>query len=920
MNDSPHTPALSGRELSRARRREMSRTGGANIKAGRSNSRASATTPARATAPVATSAGQSSVAQQSVQTAAVEAAATEVGAKPPLTGKALSMARRARLAKGGKSALAANAKMAAPARSTAVVSQVVESKPGGTETSPAAKHDACCDECAEAGYIEPCEPCTTASEQAVKDTAVDSLCEIIETSPEAAANASSSVRAFCRERRNTLSRKGKLGLPGKAGRQAKKSLMRGAAASSLTGKAYAKLRREERCVVGRGDILACRPSGRVRSETGNAPPKVEVGTTLSGQAVTGTQVEQSGKITGIESGACRNVTGTEYLGYEQFEKFCSSAPQAAAAKVNLSETSHGQLVTGSKTAGSNKVTGDEAGDCKTVTGNEYLGAEHFGAFCSSQGMHQAKDKVVAGNTGKNMRITGVDEARDNAMTGSESGADQTITGSAYVNAIPRRQASAAAPAKVGMSHTAAGSYVSGGELSRISGITGDDEDICRLVTGTEYISTERFQTVCGSAPQRSVAKVGIDSSRGGMGITGNLFDRSKHVTGNEPGSCQRVTGSQYGEPARAGLCDQRSNKVHEMHTLQGRMLTGTETSPSPKLTGDDRGSCSDVTGSAYVSQEYFNQSCQQTPQPSAKMTGFSRTWHNQVVSGVQTGHSQKTTGDEHGICTTVTGSNYAGREQASEFCDASTVQQGEQRLRQHDDVAALSVSGMTPEIDERIAGNFQRGTCQQVTGTPYQGQQDRALCNSGNRHHLAQGTMAQSAPQSAAPANEAEPYQADFSVLSPAKAVWQQRDNDPVHSSVYGRRSSITGAVNKAEGVISGTPEFRHQRDMQPGEMQPAVAVLAAAQSERITGEGSESGTDITGDDWSRGGLITGTEGLFSANRNQTQQGTSVKRNNIGAHALKDRERPEAAISKVTGSSGNATNTGLVTLSGGASA
>ncbi len=876
MTDQSHSPALSGRELSRARRRAMSHTGAANTKAGASSA------------------------------ATQQAPAAEMSTKG-LSGKALSMTRRAMLAKGGKGAVASSV-----AATTSV------SKPQVTAASIQAETqqpEACCDACEETGYTEPCDGAVETD--TANDEALDNLCDIIENTSGGASNASSSVKAFCRERRNTLSKKGKLGLPGKAGRQARKSLVRSAvASSSLTGKALAKLRREDHCQFGRGDSAACRPSGRVRSGSGDAPPKVEVGTTLSGQAVTGTQVEQTEKITGSESGVCRTVTGTEYLGAEQFAKFCSSAPPPPAAKVGLSETGRGQLLTGSKTAGNDKVTGDETGHCKSVTGSEYLGAEHFGAFCGSQGVNKTEGKVVSGRSEKNMRITGVDEARDNAVTGSELGANAAVTGSDYSNTAPRR-AAVEAPAKVGLSHTASGVSVSGGELSRTEGITGDHKDSCQRVTGVEYVSSERFQSVCGSVPESAVAKVGIDASRGGMSITGNLVDRSEHVTGNEPGSCKRVTGSQYGEAARSGLCEQRSSKVQQMHTSQGKMLTGTEASSSPKLTGDDRGGCAIVTGSEYISQEHFKQSCTQTPAASGRRTGMSQTWHNQHISGVQTGHSQKVTGDEHGICNTVTGSAYAGRDQASEFCDTPAVAQGDQRLALHA-TSVMPVSGIGPGADERFAGNAQRGVCQDVTGTPYLGQQDSATCSTtGTMHHLAQAPADQALPQSAT-AGAAEAYKADFSVVSPAKAAWQQRVNDPVHSSVYARRESITGVVNKAEGVISGTPEFRHQRELEP--VAPAAVQPQAVQQGRVTGEGSEAGTHITGDDWSRGGLVTGTEGLFSAKRNQTQQGTSVERNNIGAHALKDRARPEAKLSRVTGSSGGTSSeSAAVTLSGGAS-
>lgn len=922
MTDSTQTPALSGRDLARARRREMSHTGGAKIKTGASNPRASATVPANTAATQVTgSAGQSATAPQPVLTASAGTTATDA---KPLTGKALSMARRAMLAKGGKSAVPASAngsRATRPGRATAVAA--IESTSAETKTSPAA--EACCDACAEP---DSATPCAGDAEQSSNNESLDSLCEIIESSPEAAANASSSVKAFCRDRRNTLSKKGKLGLPGKAGRQARQSLVRGASSAALTGKAMAKLHREDRCASGRGDTAACRPSGRInpgriRPDSDNAPAKVEVGTTLSGQSVSGTQVEQTEKVTGSEAGGCRTITGTEYLGVEQFSKLCSTIPQPAEAApgrtAGASETSQGQLMTGSIAAASNKVTGAEAGDCKAITGSEYLGTEHFQSICSTSGSVPSLTKVIEGRTGQNLRITGADEARDNAVTGSESGSAQNVTGSDYINMQPRTQ-SAAAPAKVGLSHTAAGLPVSGGESSRTSGITGDEQDSCGRVTGSEYVSSERFVSTCGTKPTVTTpAKVGIDASQGGMMITGNLVDRDEKVTGNEPGTCQRVTGSQYDSSASKGFCQQgsvqRSSKVHEMHTLHGRPLTGTEGSPSPKLTGDDRGSCSVVTGSEYISQEYFQQSCQQTPQPSGTMTGFSRTWNNQVVSGVQTGHSQNTTGDEQGICNTITGSSYAAREQQNEFCSAAAVAGSEQRLAQHEDVPAKPVSGMTPALDERMAGNFKRGMCQSVTGTPYQGHKDKILCNSGARHHL---TQAQDASPAAPANNTAEVYKADFSVMSPAKAAWQQRGNDPVHSSVYASRSSITGAVNKAEGVISGTPEFRHQRGSVPVSAMPTAQ--PEQQEERITGEGSESGTHITGDDWSRGGLVTGTEGLFSAGRNQTQQGVSIKRDNIGAYALKGRERPETAVSKVTGGSGTTCTTGLVTLSGGARA
>lgn len=928
MTELSQTPALSGREISRARRLEMSRTGAAKFKStgGRSRGAARAKTKAVSAPPVVMSeVGEQRSSTQPVEPARVVDTPPVVAAAPvmstgvvkQLSGAAFSRARRAKLAKGGKSALASSSSVKDGARvrsrSRSDVGNAASIAPSSVVPKAQKKGDACCEACAEGGVTE----------SSVNDVALDGLCEIIEGSPQASIDASSSVRAFCRDRRNTLSQKGKLGLPGKAGREARKSLIRGAGNSSaLTGRTLAMLSRRNRSEVGRGDKPKGRPSGRVRPTT--APPKVETGTTLSGQAVSGTQVEQTDKITGAEAGGCRAITGTEYLGAEQYNKLCSTIPQPAEAKVAVSETTRGQFMTGSNIAANDKVTGAETGGCKEVTGSEYLGVEHFKSVCATSGVVPSQSKVIEGRTNKDMSITGVDEARDNAVTGSESGSSQHVTGSDYVDRQQKNQTTVA-PAKVAFSHTISGMPVSGGESSRTSGITGDEQDSNGRVTGSEYVSSERFQSAQGSKSAMTVpAKVGVDSSRSGMTITGNLVDRDEKVTGNEPGTCQRVTGNQYDNSAKKGFCDQRSSKVSEMHTLHGRPLTGTEVNHSPKLTGDDRGNCSVVTGTEYVSQEGFQQSCSQAPIVGAEKTGLSHTWNNQIVSGAKTGHSGKTTGDEQGICNTVTGDNYAGREQVSEFCAAPAVIQNEQRLRHSDSVQA--VSGIAPGMDERLVGNFKRGQCQSISGTPYQGlgHQEASLC-AQSVHPLARAPLNQGRNEGLMQSNqsaqsEVVPYQADFTILSPAKAAWQQRDRQQSsHSSVFGVESAVTGVLNKAQGMISGTPEFRHPQEMNAASVAPIVE-SSDVQLERITGEGSVAGMKITGDDWSRGSSMTGTEGLISSRRNQTRRGFEpAEHNKIGAHALKDREAVvEVSISKVTGGNGGSGSSTLVTLSGGA--
>jgi len=161
----------------------------------------------------------------------------------------------------------------------------------------------------------------------------------------------------------------------------------------------------------------------------------------------------------------------------------------------------------------------------------------------------------------------------------------------------------------------------------------------------------------------------------------------------------------------------------------------------------------------------------------------------------------------------------------------------------------------------------------------------------------------------------AEPHPESFSVSAPA-----QEARGRVTGTGYGGAGRITGPVNMASGLVSGTPEFRYRDEggYVGGMRQEMSAPTApAAQGERITGEGREAGRRITGDDWGRSERVTGTEGRWAQGRNPTLRGGG-RGMASGAWANKERERPEAPIAKVTGSSGNDGKGAVITVSGGA--
>ena len=304
------------------------------------------------------------------------------------------------------------------------------------------------------------------------------------------------------------------------------------------GRAAAKQHRVKQC-TGRGDASSCRPSGRLRP----VPNKVEFGRTLSGNRVSGNQVERTTQVTGNEAGTCRMVTGTEYVGSDQFEQFCSTRPVPAESKVGVSETSKGGFVTGSQIGRSARVTGDESGGCKTVTGTEYLGNERFEEFCQRRGAVERADKVVVGSTmGKGMAVTGSDEARVSRVTGGEPGQSRIITGAQYADAGVARM-TINGPAKVALTHTVAGRPVTGTEVGRSVKVTGDEAGECIQVSGSEYLSNEQFVSQCGQRAVSAPAKVMEERSRGGQKITGAMATPGPKPTGDEREVGRLVTGN-----------------------------------------------------------------------------------------------------------------------------------------------------------------------------------------------------------------------------------------------------------------------------------------------------------------------------------------------------------------------------------------
>ncbi|MFZ9607851.1 MAG: CsoS2 family carboxysome shell protein [Vulcanococcus sp.] len=609
-----------------------------------------------------------------------------------------------------------------------------------------------------------------------------------------------------------------------------------------TRKASAQHNPSRALVLARREALSKRgKSASTTSKTGPAAVARQINPDLSARELSQKVRELKSK-TG-SAGTARNA-GTRPSGPNRHG---SKQAAEASLKVGVSETLAGQTVTGTQANRSVKTTGNEAATCRTITGTEYLGAEVFQTFCGTQ------------------------------------------------------PAAPIQPAKVRVSATSHGNRVTGNEVGRSEKVTGDEPGTCKSVTGTEYISANQSAAYCGGV-NPSVRKVGRSQTLGGQSVSGVMVGRSERVTGDEPGSGRQLTGDQY-LGAEAPVAGRAPTKVSNQNTLRGTGVTGTAVGRSQHVTGDEPGSCRNITGDEYIGSQQFEGFCGTRPAPEAAKVGFSITNRNQVVSGTRTGRSDKVTGDEPGTCKVVTGTPYAGLEQAGDFCNANAVRATRERTAVRN---ANRMTGIQPGIGGVMTG-AERGACEDVTGTPYVGaDQQAAACGSA------------SAPAADFPQALTAAAWQQFSVQSPARAAQVERERTgAVTGSTYEQGGRITGPFDMASGKITGTEQFRFDRRAAQRLAAPAAAVASseAAQAplSRVTGEGS--GTKITGDDWDRGERVTGTEGSSARRRNPTRVGPM---SGMPGQQNKRNQEVPAPNNKVTGSSGSTDQGSLITVSGGA--
>ncbi len=489
---------------------------------------------------------------------------------------------------------------------------------------------------------------------------------------------------------------------------------------------------------------------------------------------------------------------------------------------------------------------------------------------------QYPPKVAETKTYGGQRVSGVRIGHGVNVTGDEPGAMLPVTGTQYLGTEggfnPR-----ATGVKVGAARTAAGQVVTGTQVRSQVMITGDESNPALRISGEadqtladdllqrreqgEQVASQferrhdpHGHSVFGAKLGRSSKSIGSrernrervsEQTDGGLPISGVAVGRSPRMTGDEPGSCRTITGDQYLMPAqRQPLCDVPGAKPAPRMGV-GNTMGGARPDP--------------VTGAKVV---------------------LSESWSRQRITGVEVEHNPRVTGDEPGVCAPITGTPYVGPGQYRAYCETGDTEDATRRVAPELAVGNR-VTGNTPINVEHVTGT-QRGGDLALTGTPYY----RADVEDDMK------------------GNVIERISSRFSVRSPQREA--QRHSDAAAVQAPSAASRMTGSFTAGAGKITGNQEFHFS---------PRGSEVAAGT--RVTGEGKVEGPAITGYAWGAHPRVTGTEGYIAAERNPSQR-AGKPHGFASARWFAERALGEVPPSKITGSSGNTVSGVTITLSGGA--
>ncbi|MBS3910648.1 MAG: carboxysome shell protein [Hydrogenophaga sp.] len=348
-------------------------------------------------------------------------------------------------------------------------------------------------------------------------------------------------------------------------------------------------------------------------------------------------------------------------------------------------------------------------------------------------------------------------------------------------------------------------------------------------------------------------KVAIGHTLSGQSVTGTPVDSSRKVTGNEAGACTSVTGTEYLSLEQfSSVCGTRPApgpaKVALSSTLREQKVTGTEVGRSAHVTGDEAGSCRSVTGTEYLSREQQQTVCDAVPLPGPRKVSVMSSQGGQAVSGVEVGRSVKVTGNEPGATRQLTGSQYFN---ATDFGQPAG-REAPPKVATVQTLAGSTVTGTEVGLSSKVTGD-DRGGCRAVTGTEYiSARQQGAVCAT------------------------TEPVQ-------PVRKVGQDQtwNDQTITGTRVGRSRQVTGDEHGGCAPISGTSYIgvqQYQGFCEPAQRDSQWALgrrEALISAATVTGDRpGAGGSAMTGDQRGACGPISGTP-YFGADNLPQQCGTS---------------------------------------------
>lgn len=356
-------------------------------------------------------------------------------------------------------------------------------------------------------------------------------------------------------------------------------------------------------------------------------------------------------------------------------------------------------------------------------------------------------QVVASTMTVRQSVTGLRIGRGSSVTGDAAGATQPVSGTQNIGidgGAPLR----AAGTKVGVTQTPKGNTVSGTSIRSRVRVTGDEAGDSAAITGdadqrladdmTERAdagayAAAQFQrqsnphgaSVFGTNLGRSATNFGsrdrgrreesIETTEGGLSITGSAVGRTNRVTGVEGGACRQLTGDQYLTPGRhraeCGGANGRTGAQAKAADSQVRQrVSGYDVEQHRLVTGTARATSSVLTGTPYQGPGTVQAGTNKTIPPGASAAG---------VTGNVPLRSNNVTGTGRGADRALSGTPYFREasqpdvvENAVAALDARFSIQSPQRTSQ---LKATHAARSQCCAAERITGSFAIGM-ERVTG------------------------------------------------------------------------------------------------------------------------------------------------------------------------------------------------------------